>query len=174
MQDGFLICTSSPCHAQLGVLLKAPTTQVPGAFQEGQKQPQFYIFTRIFHTGSSETLKMSVRLDSVAGSLGRGANGVADRRQLDVCRLHHPTSRFKAHKISHSHSIKRQRLCPLFASADHAPPVEEILDFKWEEPSTDGRLIIAPLAASEVGAASVVLTRAFATSPQGVPIEDGR
>jgi hypothetical protein len=46
--------------------------------------------------------------------------------------------------------------------------------YTWKGPSTNGQLSIAPLEAHEVGAASVVLTRAFATSPQGVPIEDGR
>jgi hypothetical protein len=65
-----------------------------------------------------------------------------------------------------------------FPSVDDDSSVETAADsiqsFRCEEPSTNGQLIIAPLEAHEVGAASVVLTRAFATSPQGVPIEDGR
>lgn len=37
-----------------------------------------------------------------------------------------------------------------------------------------GRLVIRPARQADVGAASVLLTRAFAASPQGVVITDGR
>ena len=76
---------------------------------------------------------------------------------------------------------KRQKLAPLSASAEEdvlplAAVVVKAEDrpFYSEQTTTDGLLIIAPLTEEEVGAASVCLTRAFATSPQGIPIEDGR
>jgi hypothetical protein len=87
-------------------------------------------------------------------------------------------------------SIKRRKTSKLASSASQnqsSPSVDDdstaadsarsnsgIESFKWEEASVHGQLVIAPLQSHEVGAASVVLTRAFATSPQGVPIEDGR
>jgi hypothetical protein len=43
-----------------------------------------------------------------------------------------------------------------------------------EEPSRHGTLKIAPLEKGDIGAASVVLTRSFATSPQGMVIDDVR
>jgi L-asparaginase II len=43
-----------------------------------------------------------------------------------------------------------------------------------EVPSRHGTLKIAPLEKGDIGAASVVLTRSFATSPQGMVIDDVR
>lgn len=43
-----------------------------------------------------------------------------------------------------------------------------------EEPSRHGTFKIAPLEKGDIGAASVVLTRSFATSPQGMVIDDVR
>lgn len=82
------------------------------------------------------------------------------------------------------YAAKRRKITATVSAAQSSPSVDDsdiakdptssIHSFKWEGPSANGKLIIAPLEAHEVGAASVVLTRAFATSPQGVPIEDGR
>lgn len=76
---------------------------------------------------------------------------------------------------------KRRHLAPAFASssppapdAAASPAAAVIAAFHSDQPCAGGRLVIAPLAADEVGAASVVLTRAFATSPAGIPIDDGR
>ena len=38
----------------------------------------------------------------------------------------------------------------------------------------DGLLVVRPLGEADAGAASVVLTRSFATSLQGIPLKDGR
>jgi hypothetical protein len=46
--------------------------------------------------------------------------------------------------------------------------------FQLEHALPEGRLIIRPAEAADVGAASVLLTRAFAASPQGMGIKDGR
>ena len=121
---------------------------------------------------------MSLRLETVARTTAKGRFGVAElfkSPQILQCGLHPPSTAPRYINYSSVHVLKRQRLSAVFASPDHAPPVvNDIIDFKWEESTNDGRLIITPLDAVEVGAASVVLTRAFATSPQGVPIEDGR
>ena len=53
-----------------------------------------------------------------------------------------------------------------------AGPTEGQFSVQYELPQ--GRLVVRPLQADDVGAASVVLTRAFATSLQGIPIQDGR
>ncbi|EFN57398.1 hypothetical protein CHLNCDRAFT_142821 [Chlorella variabilis] len=52
-----------------------------------------------------------------------------------------------------------------------AAAVEE---FYVEDQLPQGRLVIAPVQEADVGAASVLLTRAFAASAQGVHITDGR
>lgn len=53
----------------------------------------------------------------------------------------------------------------------HAAVVEKFL---VERALPQGTLIIQPARQADVGAASVLLTRAFAASPQGVAIADGR
>jgi len=82
------------------------------------------------------------------------------------------------------YAAKRRKITATVSAAQSSPsvddgenaedPISSVQSFKWKGPSINGQLIIDPLDAHEVGAASVVLTRAFATSPQGVPIEDGR
>lgn len=47
-------------------------------------------------------------------------------------------------------------------------------EFYVEDQLPQGRLVIAPVQEADVGAASVLLTRAFAASAQGVHITDGR
>lgn len=90
------------------------------------------------------------------------------------------------HSIPESlkYAAKRRKIAATVSAAQSSPSVDDgedaedptssIQSFQWEAPSVSGHLIIDPLEAHDVGAASVVLTRAFATSPQGVPIEDGR
>lgn len=93
-----------------------------------------------------------------------------------------PKLDYKYFHTKYTCTIKRRNAITTVSASSQpqdlsSPSVDDsdsIQSYKWEEPSIDGQLIIAALQANEVGAASVVLTRAFATSPQGVPIEDGR
>jgi len=47
-------------------------------------------------------------------------------------------------------------------------------NFGFEEQLPQGRLVVNPIQNEDISAASVVLTRAFATSPQGIPLEECR
>jgi hypothetical protein len=67
-------------------------------------------------------------------------------------------------------SSTRHTKAPAAAAAEAA----ELDSYRVDEDVEDGVLTIQPLQEEDVAAASVVLTRAFATSAQGIPIEDGR
>lgn len=56
-----------------------------------------------------------------------------------------------------------------------SPQAETLIqDFSVQHDLPHGRLTIRPVHADDVGAAAVLLTRAFAGSAQGVPLSDGR
>lgn len=81
--------------------------------------------------------------------------------------LTHPTT-------NNTHANSRFSTTPCILQDEEAI-TSTINAFRLEHQDTHGNtLIISPLQEDDVGPASVVLTRAFATSPQGIPFDDGR
>jgi hypothetical protein len=60
------------------------------------------------------------------------------------------------------------------ANLPHKPDVQPFSEFRRESSTPEGTLIIEPIQEEDVNAAAVVLTRAFATSPQGIPLNNCR